>query len=235
MAGPAFVAAASDYTRNGGSFGLSTSIVLPKPTGVLSGDLLLAAIFLGEGNNYASMATPSGWSLIANLQVVGGFSNRYRTVFFSRVAGSSEGASYTMPLGSLWSGAGTIACYRAATVDQSGSVIIPAGGPYTIPSLTTPQSNETVVAMHAYDYGDTRQPPAGWTERDFFSGISAGCFAQVEVLDKQQAAAGATGAADITMSTHQVDLASGIAVVSLVGAAASPKGASGCMAPLLCG
>ena len=73
-----------------------TSLTINKPTGVVQGDVMFVNI-AQTGNNTTDPSL-SGWTLIDSTSLAG-TTARYGAVFY-KVAGASEGASYTFTLGS---------------------------------------------------------------------------------------------------------------------------------------
>src|SRR5271167_4082569 len=71
------------------SEGNTSSITIAKPTGVISGDVLLA--FIWRGGTTTAMATPSGWNLIGTNN---DSSKNVVTAFWRRSDGT-DGSSYT--------------------------------------------------------------------------------------------------------------------------------------------
>ena len=67
------------------------SLTIAKPTGVVEGDLLIANLVQVE--SLTPPTAPSGWTLI-DQRSLAGTTERYASVFY-KVAGASEGASYT--------------------------------------------------------------------------------------------------------------------------------------------
>lgn len=84
----------------------TSSITLNKPTGTVSGDVLVAHIGTSNG---PALTTPSGWTQIPNL--AGIINADQRLVSYYKVAGGSEPASYTFTTGATDGIAGGIAAY----------------------------------------------------------------------------------------------------------------------------
>src|SRR5438045_4128411 len=68
----------------------TTSITITKPTGVVSGDVMLVNI--AQGGNNSNAASLSGWTIVDGRSLGG--SARYGTVLY-RVADGTEAASFT--------------------------------------------------------------------------------------------------------------------------------------------
>jgi hypothetical protein len=140
----------------------ATTIVIPKPAGVVAGDAMLAAVAF-RGN--PTITPPAGWTLVR--QDVNG--NTHRQAVFVKVAGGSEPASYTFTLSSAQSAAGGIVAYsgvdQASPVDAHGGQINTSSTSATAPSITTTGPDRMVVAFYATPNLTTFTSPGGMTER----------------------------------------------------------------------
>lgn len=88
-----YVGAANDW----GTHSNTTSYTINKPSGVISGDLMIAAVLFS--GNTATVNTPSGWTLVRKtVKAINNGDERSGSttmVVFKRVAGSSEPNSWT--------------------------------------------------------------------------------------------------------------------------------------------
>jgi len=144
---PTFVAASSFGA------GSASSIAITKPTGVASGDVLIAMIAVRGGTGNGAITMPSGsWSLVERTDSV----TAITLAVYSLVAGASEPASYTWS----WStgnqkSAGAIQAYRGvdtvtpidAHAGQSESS--PSVSTHVAPSITATYGNEMRVVVFA--------------------------------------------------------------------------------------
>lgn len=196
----------------------STSLTINKPVGVVQGDIMLVGIA-----QYASLntITASGWTLIDARSIQGtGSTARYAGLFY-KVAGASEGSSYTFTLGAgTTSGAGGIVAFSG--VDTTGGYQVGGGtgGPFDVMpgiiyqatganstsvsanSITTETANAAVIMFGMAAGGNPTW--SGWTT------TSPGTL--TEVYDTQdtmatagaawgtKTTAGATGAGAATLS-----------------------------------
>ena len=71
------------------------TVLINKPTGVVSGDVLIANIGV-RAVLQGLYPTSSGWTLIASTTYEG--NNNHRTISFYKVAGGSEPANYTFTI-----------------------------------------------------------------------------------------------------------------------------------------
>jgi hypothetical protein len=167
------------------------AIVLSKPSGVVSGNVLVADI---TTNNSLAATPPSGWTAI---QTSNGGGNCGSTSFY-HVAGASEPASYSFGFSSGTYASGLVTSFlnvdNANPVDAS-SLTIASGSVYTATGVTTSTSSEMLVLLLSSGNGaETWTGPSGWT-----AGYTGGeNSTSTGVFYKLAAAAGATGAFSAT-------------------------------------
>ena len=189
----------------------STSLTINKPSGIVAGDVMIVNI-AQRGNNTAAPSL-TGWTLIDGRSLAGGTA-RYGAVLY-RVAGATEGASYTFTLGSGSSSAvGDIVAFSG--VDTSGTT------PFDVPTgtisvqasstavsataITTASANAAVIMFGMA--GNSAPTWSGWTNK-----VAGGAL--TELYDNQsttasvgaawaiKATAGSTGAGAATLSASQ--------------------------------
>ena len=116
--------------------GTTTSLTISKPTGVVTGDILIVNI-AQEGNNTTN-PTATGWTLVAGADLAGNTLRRGTVLY--RVANGTEGASFTFTLGSgATSAVGDIVAFSG--VDTSGAT------PFDVaPGTISVQASQTAVA-----------------------------------------------------------------------------------------
>ncbi|MFN8629543.1 MAG: hypothetical protein U0838_04245 [Chloroflexota bacterium] len=141
--------------------------------------------------------TPAGWTLI-NSATNSQFGTNYQTTasFYRVLAGTGVG-----PYPFTWSGnhaaVGAILSYRgldtANPIDATGGDSTGNSGAPTSTSITTGNANNTVVYTFGINNNSTFTPPGGPTEQ-FDYRATSGAGPALEVLDKTQATASATGA-----------------------------------------
>ncbi|MFE6223004.1 hypothetical protein [Streptomyces sp. NPDC057854] len=124
--------AVSHVNTQVGSSASSTSVVVTKPTGTASGDLLTAFVT----SNYQAVSAPAGWTEIGDYGI-----ETFRVHVFRKVAGGSEGSSYTFTVPS----SATLLCQATAWrgVDNTTPIDI---APVLSASFNSsePMSTETV-------------------------------------------------------------------------------------------
>src|SRR5213083_1796796 len=226
-----------------GSGGLST-LTIGRPAGVVSGDLLVAAISVRSANP----STPSGWTLVwcGNSGSSSGgstcpVSSTVSLAVYWKVAGASEPSTY-----SGWTttqkAAGVITAYY--NVNTSTPIDVQNGTGYTssvtslsTPSITTAVANTMLVA--SFGAADGTDPafgtsvasmPAGmtdeWDKNGSVSSGSASGAAHGAMFDAIQDSIGATGQKTVTMSSSAVGVAHLLALKPATATVATSSGGS---------
>ena len=113
----------------------TTTVVVNKPTGTLSGHVMVAAIYASGGQ---TITPPSGWTLQAS--ETGSTSNRIWV--YTRVAGGSEPSSYTWTLSATGKNAGWIGTYSG--VDTPTPLDAASNGGFQ--STVTTQATSLTIA-----------------------------------------------------------------------------------------
>lgn len=131
QSGPFLISQAS--TQNTSN---STSLVINKPSGTREGDLLVAFMNAPAAITWTG---DTGWTEVADQ----GASPATRVAY--KVAGASEGASYTFTLSSTSTGSGTIVAYRNAAYDAIGT-IASAANPLVVGAVTASVNYARVVS-----------------------------------------------------------------------------------------
>ncbi len=126
-----------------------SSISISAPSGIRSGDILVAELIVYDGTATDVPTAPSGWTSIRHDAVGNG--NKATSWLYYKVAGASEPASYGWNLGSNWV-AGVIGAWRGASAIDSAAGSTAAGsGPLSIsaPSLTPSNNNELQLFFYS--------------------------------------------------------------------------------------
>ncbi len=140
----------------------TTTLVLPRPSGTVSGDVLLASVAL---RSTTAITAPAGWTLVR----VDPRATVFRQAVYVHVAGGAEPASYTWTFASARPAVGTIAAYSG--VDGANPIVAHSGidsagsASITAPSLTTTVPDTRLVGFFGIVGTTTIGPPAGMTER----------------------------------------------------------------------
>lgn len=173
----------------------STSLAISKPTGTISGDIMVAVTATAQpGSNMNQL---SGWTRVLTVN-----SDNKLTVQY-KIAGGSEPSSYTFTSGSSQKMSGCIATFRNVSYDKIGSANTNAGsGQVGAPSITPTLNNSILLAIYASEEaGTTLVQPSGMTlvatdHPDQGGTANAPCFA---VFYQKNVAASATGTKNCTL------------------------------------
>lgn len=175
------VAASSNATTGGGA----TSLAINKPAGVASGNVMVATL---TGTGTGALTPPAGWTVVKD--TTQGTASRQITYY--RVAGGSEGASYSWGLGTTRQASGGIIAYSGvngtAPIDASATAS-GASGNAVAGSVTTSAANDEVIIASGFNINTTVTAPAGTTQRYSVPSPST----TNEAADFTLATAGATG------------------------------------------
>lgn len=226
---PATVSVTVEAPASGGSIGFrgasaagnttGTTLVIPAPAGVASGDVLLAAVGV---RGSPGITPPSGWTLARSDQV--GFTVK-QSVYW-KVAGSAEPASYTFTFGSSQGASGTIVAYTgvdtSAPVDVAGGQTGDGTAPPTAPSVTTTTANDRLVAFFGLAAATGIGAPAGMTERAEASTTAGTYRTTTEAADQALGAAGATGSRVASTSSTASSIGQVVALRPAEGAPPPP-------------
>lgn len=127
-----------------------TSVSVGLPSGIATGDTLLAQIIVYDASASDVPTTPSGWTAIRRDAVASG--NKATSWLYYRVAGSNEPAAYAWSIGSNWA-AGVMGAWRGAApapIDKSsGATAVGSKLSLSAPSLTPGNNHE----LQVYFYG----------------------------------------------------------------------------------
>ncbi|MEO7307719.1 MAG: T9SS type A sorting domain-containing protein [Ferruginibacter sp.] len=123
----------------------TTSITIAKPTGVVSGDVMIANIAQGGNNNTA--ASLSGWTIVDGRSLGSGGANRYGTVLY-RVADGTEGANFIFTLGAgVDAASGSVIAFSGVNATGGVKADGSAGGPFDVdPGTLNLEGNASTIA-----------------------------------------------------------------------------------------
>lgn len=193
-----------------GTVNASTSLTINKPTGTVQNDVMVAAITINpNGASVPTFTPPSGWTMI---QQSTNQSGTYypSTAIFYKVAGASEGASYSWTINTTSYGGGWIASFSG--VDTSNPIdvsniqtVANTNGKttsYSTPAVTTTAANDMVLVTYG---GNTTSTQNTWSTPTSASVISSSIWFSGTVTSSSgfyytQASAGSTGAVASTAS-----------------------------------
>lgn len=176
----------------------NTTFSVNKPTGTLAGDLMLLMVYAANGS-IPVPTLPAGWQQVRE----GGVSDGDGVVVFYKVAGVSEGSSYTLTTTASQSlGLGMISLYgdTPLTIDTAAYQVNSSSTNRTWPSVTASAAGLAVL-VGALDQALTSTPPGSATEQWDVT-ISAN---KAYLMTAAVAAAGATGTYTATGSAGASD------------------------------
>jgi hypothetical protein len=186
----------------------AASVALNKPSGLHTGDVMIATFGVRGGTGTTVTAPDATWTSLA--RVDNGTTVSIVTFWHAVTNAGGEPASYTFTFNGSVKGGSALSVFggvdNANPIDQETGQSTPSGTSHTALSVTTGAANEMLVTMHAVagfsgSIGNGWTPPAGMAELvDTGSNQgSAGTNAQLEVNDLFEATAGtATGAQTAT-------------------------------------
>jgi hypothetical protein len=128
-----------------------TTLTVDKPTGTVEGSMLVAFAMTSSSNTWAA---PSGWTEVLDTSGRG---------CFYKVAGASEGASYTFTLSSSSDRHVVILNYKNASWDKIGSLSSSLTDPTVAPSVTVAVNNSLVIDFVTRGSAAEYATPSGWT------------------------------------------------------------------------
>lgn len=163
---------AATFVGQSSAFGTGSSVSVPAPAGLASGDHQLLIVLVGTSG--AIPATPSGFASAGSFSGSAGDSSMSIAVFTDSASTVTGAISITNP-----ASARLITAVRLAWRGGDGWLATPApsgttrtsASSHALPTQATTAADQTVVGAIAYDSGDgtsintTWTPPAGWTER----------------------------------------------------------------------
>lgn len=164
-----------------------TSLVINKPADVASGDLLVALVVAARRAD-DTWTGPAGWTERAQSNDGG---NSPDIAIFTKVAGGSEGASYTFSYTFSSSLTGCIVALRGGTYDTVGALTRTSSTSRTIAGITVAAGGSTLLAIVAIMIGsETITPPSGMETLSSETGATSPNWA---VLIGRPVPSGATG------------------------------------------
>lgn len=172
-------------TNNGAGTGVTNILTLTKPTGVVSGDLLIACI-TEDSVTTSGVSIPTGWTRLISAVVSSG--NTLYGAMYYKVAGGSEPSSYSWGNMTGFTDANLIAYSGVDNTTSFDVTSSSANGTanLTIPGITTVTNGAQLLIAGGNWTGNTPTATAGYTKETTQSDGNA-------IFDKSQATAGATG------------------------------------------
>jgi hypothetical protein len=207
-------------TTSAEATGSGTTLVINKPTGVVSEDVMVAVIGASQLTVANLTSGPSGWTQALALDIAGVAPS---TFVYYLVAGGSEPSTYTWTFGITVGSSLRGAIARYSGVDNTTPQDVAAGTAtassktsITAPAITTVTNGAEVLSGGGVTSTSTLTAPAGLTQWLGPTGANAGG------ADKSQATAGTTGTFIWTLSVKTDSVAFTWALRPVVTAAAAP-------------
>lgn len=183
----------------GVAFASRGAVPIPRPAGVVAGDVEVAAVLVVGP---ATVTAPAGWSLVrtdAN-------GTLFRQLVYVHVAGSSERSTYRWVLSQTSKVAGTLSAY--AGVDAVSPIAASSGLPnasstsITATGVSSPAAGSVLVGFFGIltDLRNAISPPVGMTERIEVTPANGKPKPALELAEAGLASSGATGDRSATAS-----------------------------------
>ncbi|MFN2488245.1 MAG: Ig-like domain-containing protein [Actinomycetota bacterium] len=188
---------------------VATTLVIPTPSGVVPGDVLIASVDIA---GTPTTTAPAGWTLIRT-DTRG---TRLRKLSYFHVAGASEPSSYRWTFNAARAAGGGIAAYSGVDtsdpIDASGGKANAASTSITAPSITTTVPDALLVGLFGMRGKRTVTPPTVMSERWDVASTTGTPKVTSEAADEAQPSAGATGTRIATASNTGVNIGQLIAL-----------------------
>jgi myo-inositol-hexaphosphate 3-phosphohydrolase len=170
----------------------ATTLKIPRPAGVATGDVLVGCVSLNGGTINATTGVPAGWTPLAAVTSIA----NPKVYGYYKVATTSEPADYTWATSSTTSGGGIVRYSGASGLDTSAkSASGAAASSGSVPGVTTTTPNAMLVGcMSVNSTSATLSSPTGMSQV-----VETGAR-RLEIADGIQATAGASGAQTWTFS-----------------------------------
>jgi hypothetical protein len=176
----------------GVAFAGRSAVPIPRPAGVVAGDVEVAAILVVGP---ATVTAPAGWSLVR----VDASGTLFRQLVYVHVAGSSERSTYRWVLSQASKAAGTLSAY--AGVDRANPIAASSGQAnasstsITAAAVSNPVAGSLLVGFFGIltDQLNAIAPPAGMTERAEATPASGKPKPALELAESPLVSSGATG------------------------------------------
>ncbi len=140
----------------------SASLAVPKPTGIQSGDVLLAQVAVHSATT--AITPPSGWHLIRSLHT----DALLEQATFYKAATASEPASYTWSFGTSQPASGAVVSLvgvnTAHPIDASSGKYSISTATASFTQVTTTTPNDLLVAFVSVAGNTAITPPSGFAE-----------------------------------------------------------------------
>ena len=191
-----------------GSTKTGSPLTITKPTGVATGNLMVATVSLRDAT--ATLTAPAGWTLLTSVASSGNTTKQY---VFTKVATAGEAASYTfswaggsgatdssgviLAYSGIWAGAGSnVDTSTTSTANASTTAATTAG--------TATYAQDMILALYGTAGASSFTTPAGMTVRGTVTSQSGSPATRSSTgsFDVIQAASGAVAAKSSTITNR---------------------------------
>ena len=182
--------------------GSAASITINVPAGTVKGDVMVALISVRPYT--ATIAAPAAFTPLTRVNQTTGTTSSLAV--YTRVASSSEPASYTWTFSANTGNAGGILSFsgvdNGSPVDDWQTALVASGTSFPAPSVTTTVANTMIVTGHEFASSMRFTPPAGMTEAFDVASLAVNNVAGTAVEGSYvlQAAVGASGTKTATVT-----------------------------------
>ena len=187
----------------------ASGITVNKPSGVATGDLLLAALDVRRAPN---ITAPAGWTLIRTTTN----GTAMRQAVYYRIATASEPSSYRWTFSDTRSAAATILAYRGAAaatpVNASTGRTNASSTSVVANSVTTTVPNALLVGFFGLASNPSVNPPTGMIEAAEATQSGGQDKMVIEAADALLPASGATGNRTAVASSAAVNIGQLVAI-----------------------
>jgi hypothetical protein len=191
----------------------ANSLSLPKPTGTVQNDVMIAAITI-RGGSGVTITAPNGWTSIQNTNTAG---NEIKTQSWYKVASGSEGSSYTW----TWTGAraasGVVASYSGVDpntpIDTSGSQANSSATTHTAPSITPTNGSNYLVVIYGISNSYPISSTSPLTDRGYSASSGSSNLTATRIADEQLRHTGATGSRIVTTTLGAASVGQQVALL----------------------
>lgn len=138
--------------------GTASSVTVNKPTGTVQGDIMVAWM-INRSTSGRTWTQLTGWTKAAQQTTPANVAVQYK------VAGASEGSTYTFVSDGGNNCIAGIATFRYGAYDTVGTIgTATSGGNCTASAITVASDNCVVLAMFAQNAGGSFPTPTGFTQ-----------------------------------------------------------------------
>ena len=209
------------------TFTTTSTLTINKPTGTVENDVMIACLVI---NPETINSVPDGWTLLYNSIINGTIAERQYTYW--KLAGASEGSSYSWGTTGNTSGRGAIISYDGCdTTTPIGNTTDNGASNSRTPvglSINIQRTNGVALWVCAESYTNAIDQPSGYTERvESLGAIS------IEISEEDYASTGATGdkSGDVGTLTQwrcvHIELLRELIIVELAGTVTGASSVSG--------